>query len=485
MMKLRIGILLAVCLATWLLCACQPTPEADVVVNKGDGKTEQAVMDASREEALTTEAPETTAPEATERPFADEEYALSIPGEWDETLSLKWLDVVFDHVPFETGDLSRMPVYAMRRIEMFNEYPAIKQSVLEYFLSSATGVRRIVMTKADYERQMERLLRGYYDEEADAYLPNDPELVEQDLKVLQELYQNAPEEVPYEPFDPTILEGTFDRQFLLENGSAVQADVSSRNIKIWVNMDRGEEFIQRERWLWNGDAIPGEPPTKRVEGIRITQESALEKAQQLMEETGLADTYSFCSVETARSVNYSGIGHRGYYITYLQNPGGYIPVDYSICSDHNLKPEDQPEAYADAMGFDCITMLVDENGVCYFQWNNPFVVVEKLAERVRVLDYAEMREVILQTLKNCLSWIGEEPEQNPFMNMKAGANQLKVRRVVLGAANIRPLNGAMNEEWNIPVWFVEFSNDYSYNAGDPNTMLAFNAIDGSLLDLGY
>ena len=458
---------------------CKQTPEIEIVINKGDGKTESAVYESQLQEG--PENPSSASPTDADA-FVDEQYSMDIPSTWTDTLSLKWLDVVFDNVEIEYSELDQIPVYELKRstfLEMNNTLAAL----LSYFLPDATGMREIVMTKSDYEHKMQQLLRGYYDSEAGGYLQYDQEFQEEQLKILNERYSAAPDSIPYQTFDLSKLEIPFSYQFELADDKVAFVNAKERSISIKLGISN-DEIIQRERWLWSGDALPNEKPLKKVAGILISQEAALAKSNQVMADLGLSD-FSLVSIETARVVWESSITRKGYYIVYIRNPGGYIPFDYSTCSDFMLQVQEGTEQYAAPQDLECITMFIDETGVCYFQWNSPYEVQKELASKVRILGYEKIREIMLQTLRSCLAWNGEDPQEDPYETLVEDANKYIIRRVVLGSANIVPQNSANNIVWNIPVWFLEFSSDNNYNAGDPNTLLAFNAIDGTLLNLGY
>lgn len=131
--------------------------------NKGDGVLEQAVQDAQQAEAAAA---------ASGAPAQPTPAPCEVPATWTETLSLKWLDVVFPAVPIEIAETAAMPVYEMEAFA-FSERAQVWQNARGYFLAGATGMREYRLTKADYAGQMESILRGYYDQEAGAYIPYD------------------------------------------------------------------------------------------------------------------------------------------------------------------------------------------------------------------------------------------------------------------------------------------------------------------------
>lgn len=101
----KLIVILCAATAIFVCLSCQPTPAEDVVVNRGNGALEQAVQDAQQAEAATRAG--SAAAQPTPAPYA-------APDAWTETLSLKWLDVVFPGVPIEINDAAAMPVYEMQ-----------------------------------------------------------------------------------------------------------------------------------------------------------------------------------------------------------------------------------------------------------------------------------------------------------------------------------------------------------------------------------
>lgn len=471
MIKKLMAILCAAA-AMFTCLSCQPTPAEEIVVNRGDGALEQAVQDAQQAEAATPAG--SAAAQPTPAPYA-------APDAWTETLSLKWLDVVFPGVPIEINDAAAMPVYEMQAYR-FPERAQAWRSALGYFLDGATGMREFVETKAYFAERMESVLRGYYDEEAGDYVPYGDEVLRAQMEQLQAMYDAAPEDAPFAPYALERIEAPFHMDFETPDG-IMQAGVLDDTMVIRRGITR-DEIIQLERWLWGGGARPGEAPQTAIEGVQITQEEAVAAGDEALRAMGLTG-FTLASAERARALFRQDVTRKGYYLAYLRNPGGYVPVDYTVCSDFMLRLQGEEPAYAAVQGIESIAMFVDEEGVQYFQWGCPFEITQELTADVEILPFEQMQQIILQTLHNCLAWNGEEPEEDPYAILKEGANEYIVRRVALGSANVAPRDAEEGTLWNVPVWFVEFADEISYQAGDPTTMIAFNAVDGSIVDLGY
>lgn len=102
--------------------ACQPTPDREAVVNKGDKKTENAML----------------------HPEAEEVVPLACPAHWTETMEIHEKMRLLIDAPVEVGEGNKHPVYAITRRAVdgesllqsmqgiFPDTEALRQEVLSY-----------------------------------------------------------------------------------------------------------------------------------------------------------------------------------------------------------------------------------------------------------------------------------------------------------------------------------------------------------------
>lgn len=166
------------------LAACVPTPETEFVVNKGDDTVEQKLNE----------------------PQGDAQKGVgrqSFPDRWDEE-PLKESEhlVVRAHTDVRTKADGLYPVYRTRETEIMAD---TVESIAVKFLDKPTSSSESLMTKKDYERQLQHFLdeRARYDEWVAAGKPDDwnnvnefeysPEEIEKEMNRYRERIKNAPD----------------------------------------------------------------------------------------------------------------------------------------------------------------------------------------------------------------------------------------------------------------------------------------------------
>ncbi len=177
----RIVVLL---LAVLMLAGCQPTPEQEFVVNKGDDTVEQKLKE----------------PQGDVQSGAGRQ---SFPDRWDEE-PLKESEhlVVRAHADVRTKADGLYPVYRTREAEITAD---TVENIAVKFLDKPTSSSESLMTKKDYERQLQHFLdeRARYDEWVAAGKPDDwnnvdeyewtPEEIEEEMNRYKKWIQNAPD----------------------------------------------------------------------------------------------------------------------------------------------------------------------------------------------------------------------------------------------------------------------------------------------------
>jgi hypothetical protein len=176
--------LFVIVLALALLAACQPTPEQEFVVNKGDDTVEQKLNE----------------------PQGDAQKGVGrqvFPDRWDEE-PLKESEhlVVRAHADVRTKADGLYPVYRTRETEITAD---TVENIAVKFLDKPTSSSESLMTKKDYERQLQHFLdeRARYDEWVAAGKPDDwnnvdeyewtPEEIEEEMNRYKKWIQNAPD----------------------------------------------------------------------------------------------------------------------------------------------------------------------------------------------------------------------------------------------------------------------------------------------------
>ena len=112
-----------------LLTACQPTPEEDIVVNRGDGALEAAIA-------------ATAVP--SEQPLLPVDEVGQRVEHWTDELTIRGLTCTID-ADIVLPDKKIFPVYRVRQRALDAKTAA---QVLDYFLANATGARARLPARA-------------------------------------------------------------------------------------------------------------------------------------------------------------------------------------------------------------------------------------------------------------------------------------------------------------------------------------------------
>lgn len=234
-------------------------------------------------------------------------------------------------------------------------------------------------------------------------------------------------------------------------------------------------MIQGESWLGGGGAIPGEPPGTTIEGVKISQEDALDKLITLMSALEI-NKYGIAEAEEARVVfTYtSEIISKGWQFILTRNDGGSIPVNLyatqfggmlDFCTDD----------YAERWRQDMITVYIDETGIRFFGWDDPVEVTETLNENVALLPFDEMKD----RMKNTVKFAYSQSIQNGWLS---GEHDMSIDKIELTNVLI-PMKDDLQHQMLAPVWLVYNTLYMDNNIDEIQSVFAVSAIDGSSIDL--
>jgi len=440
-------VLLVLLIPMLMFSACQPNPEEEILINKGDGKLEEII-----------------------------EFVLEITeqeidaGKWVETYTIPKLECKIN-AEVVLPERRIFPVYKVRQ-RSFDESDSGR--IVKYFTAGATGVRETSLTKEDLEQQLVQTKRGTYvsDEKGSGgWVPYEGQ--EEAIKRIEAKLKNAQPEV-FEPITNDTSMFLIENTYAMEDGSRVY--ITAKNTRIRMTREKNA-IVQLESWVEDGDAIPGEPRGTTIEGVKIRENEARETVSKLIANLGIRDM-GIAEIEKARIVNdYSGeITSKGWQVMLTRNDGGSVPLNIGAYQA-NLTI-DLSEEYTARWKPETITVYIDENGIKHFYWNNPLEIVEKMNENVPLLAFDDMKERIKGYIKYGFSrsvdagWIISD-------------SGLSVDKIVLTNILV-PIKDEYKEQMMLPTWVV-FYEQVEHVGGrvyiSPTYVFAVNAIDGSSIDL--
>lgn len=501
-MKRIIALLLLLC----MLCACQPTPDHEFVVNKGDDMVEQklnaTLRPAAEPTAAPTEAPQEeivsetkTAEPTLAAPTAAPLLKQTFPERWEEAE-----ERVSEHLSISVNAeiLQRedglYPVYRTRGTEMTKERAG---EIAAAILPKPVDVFTQERTKEDYKRELQSYLDWVAEMQAwvEAGMPPWPdhdtrvptqEEIDAETARLQQAILNAPDTLErrtVSDYGDLRLNGT--SAFTLENGEI--ASVVFRKGLIAVSKGCSQMGYLYYQYYYEEDKRLGEPQAKIWKDVTTDRTAAEETLRAEMERLGFSDF----AIESAYPANlFDSTGDKLVYVTggwafrLIRDYGGYPSVSVPYQPSQFLNYGTGSDTVVnEPINKEQINVLINEDGIRYFAYSAPKEVVELTNESVELLPFETVKERAKNALKTCFpsAWAGDADYS------------LEIYRMLLTTYTLHIKDS--DEYYEMPCWVVFFDgNTYTGDRerlrGDENTghdALFLNAVDGSIIhpDWGY
>ena len=177
----------------------------------------------------------------------------------------------------------------------------------------------------------------------------------------------------------------------------------------------------------------------------------------------------------------AGAGNPQYYIfRYTRHISG-IPVN------DDYGGEDVSNDYDYTSGLGVITVIVDDDGVCFLGYNNPYDLGPTIQEDCDLLSFSQIMDIFAK--------VGLLSIQHLERNADLKENTLQVYKIQLGYMAVRQPDN-VNAYYYVPVWdFYGYrvlfgTGGYAHGKDDGfvmqgNSELTINAIDGTIIDRRY
>ena len=444
-MKRTLCILCALLAVLPPLSACQPTPEEDVVVNKGEGTMEAAV-------AAPAAAP----------------YRYEAPERWVETFTARDQTVRID-AGVEVPDDEYHPVLLVER----RSFDA--QQAVDYYTAlfgEGVELRENQYSYAEVLTDLQNTMKGMFveiDPETGEQIWAPYEGQEEEIARLQQLLAETPAEDTFVPLTAETM------PFPLTEGMLRLPDGSSRYVYCTGTLCRIRRFrsvvTHNENWVMQGEATPGEP-AHALENIRITEEEAVAMGDEVVAALGMADEMRVGSIIRARGIeSYTYKVHgEGYLLTYVPSPEGTEAYCYERYFENNSLYLPEGDEYARPWQQERIEMLVTEDGVLDFCWMSPQEAMGVANENVQLLPFEEIQ----QHVRDLISF---GVEGRPYA---IDEGDLLISRVVLGAV-VQRIPYETEAAYLAPVWIVQMTTEGEISRHNSPTILMVSAIDGSFV----
>ena len=466
-----------------LLAACQPTPEEDVVVNKGDGTLEEAIA----AEALPParyEAPETLRLD----PFGTETFQVVVDAEVcvPDVERYPIVEVVLRTV---TADWARDMMYKMAGGKTIHTYQ-----------------NEVPTTKEQIEGEITLLQQQLAN--PDAYLPAGADeqtraAAEKEWRELLEawetLYQEAPD--TFEPREVDMSDAAFrtasEFRGAVESGKQRETYLS---VTAWYGGPGGNVEYNNLVDVGMPFHFDMDSDLTDLNDVTISAEEAVQIGLDFLAQLGETDfapaliVAGYCDPEWGTDPIPLEEWPQCYQIQFTRSVAG-VPATYRE-EHYDGIGADGRERYAPAYPQESIEMDIRDSGVTYMYWSTPSELGRTLNENVTLMPFEQVVERFCDQILYSATPAVEETDS-------VIKKTLYIDRIELGM--VRALQRGSVEEWvMVPAWTFFGRTVLQYAGPEPGgyplnenneyvsetpgySYLILNAVDGSVYDpaVGY
>ena len=476
----HMALLLAFLLLSALPLACQPTPEEDVVVNKGDGTLEEAIA----AEALPParyEAPETLRLD----PFGTETFQVVVDAEVcvPDVERYPIVEVVLRTI---TADWARDMMYKMADGKTIHTYQ-----------------NEVPTTKEQIEGEITLLQQQLAN--PDAYLPAGADeqtraAAEKEWRELLEawetLYQEAPD--TFEPREVDMSDAAFrtasEFRGAVESGKQRETYLS---VTAWYGGPGGNVEYNNLVDVGMPFHFDMDSDLTDLNDVTISAEEAVQIGLDFLAQLGETDfapaliVAGYCDPEWGTDPIPLEEWPQCYQIQFTRSVAG-VPATYRE-EHYDGIGADGRERYAPAYPQESIEMDIRDSGVTYMYWSTPSELGRTLNENVTLMPFEQVVERFCDQILYSATPAVEETDS-------VIKKTLYIDRIELGM--VRALQRGSVEEWvMVPAWTFFGRTVLQYAGPEPGgyplnenneyisetpgySYLILNAVDGSVYDPG-
>ena len=456
--------------------ACQPTPEVEFVVNKGDDVVGEKLAASSQAEAAT------------------ERQQQTFPDRWDEgpvAVNDRLTLTVQAEVIQKPDGL--YPVYRTRQHEVTQEEVV---SLVEQLLPPPTSETIPVDTKVEWTRSYQEWLDDLAEQQAWVAAGKPRDGVDRDeammsaaeidriSKEYQRLIAEAPDELETTSVSDysglKLNEGA--RVYALSDGTRATVDAMADSSFVSVGVFKGCSGAGYIYYQYTHDRERELGEVKPFLTVKMAREEAEEKLHKELDRLGFGDF----TVSRAALANLCAMGRNdgtrplsaGWGFQLRRSYGGY-PLSHVSFMDSRalIYGDEENTAYNRPIPDEMLEVFIDENGLQALRYLNPKDVVAMESENVELLPFEQVKMRIRNAL---VAGIGASKLDQ--------AIPCTIYRLLLTTCTVRVKN---SDDWyEMPCWVVFFTwNDGQATLRDnPQIMqeaLILNAVDGSIVHAEY
>lgn len=480
--------ILVLLLTVLLLCACQPTPEEEIVVNKADGRLDELIVESGPQPVYQTEPAKTeSAPAATDmpenapapstQPGRTLKSTIEAPDRVEETFSGKAigdiLTVAMD-ADVDVPNISRVPVFTVRIEAPTGEK---RDAMLRYLLGDGPYYRPVDEEKLLIQNTIRRLKADVQALEEKPYGDDAPyeDMIQSRLEGIQTLSLQLADFHEHTTFTEATLDSS-ERSFELMNGNHVL-----------IRQQQGAEGSAVVRYQaceqYAGDLTGAMARAARNE----REQAALALAEAFTNGMGLTDTKAIglsCADEDRRLFwrTEQGIEDGTYRVSLVPLYAGIPCYSYTTFygSDTGRSAAKAEPDFAWNPPQETVYAIVQEQTVTQCVWQYPCEIVTMDNANVSLLSFDAVMQIFRKQV---------------FMNVYLDKGYPETMHVTdIRFSYLRMKKQDSEAFYLLPVWdFLGYCTDeeaedaLSRSWYDNQSFLTINAIDGSIIDrnVGY
>ncbi len=423
--------------------ACQPTPETEFIVNRGDNLAEKRIE-------------ETPAPtgSGTDQPLP----TFAVPERWTDEIKTKYITVQIDAEVITSGQ-TVFPVRTVKRTGFTKE---MMQPIMDAMFPDVIAYREGTgLSEEDYDEAIRRAMGLGKTKRARELNWDKQQATATDAEFIETNHIECTDE----PLQITLL--TAKGQKMKASATANGLLLSRRNTGIvYVKTDVEDGVL-----LFGDEEEESEEMTTVIPSL--SSEQAREQAEAFLRGVNI-EGFSLCKQEEACYFDLEGnaIWSTGWYLQYVRNYE-YYPLDvkyYDGATSGFLSYANIP-TYNAGMGNESIKIYVSEQGVEDFAWVYPYAVQEVVNEDVRLMPFEEMKDILKRSISVGVAYLKERT-----------GYELRVEQLIL-TLSVQRVRDEKELAYLMPTWVCMIG---VYDKDLPGSQkcagviaYGFNAIDGT------
>ena len=452
--------LIILLLCALLLTGCLPTPEVEIIPNKGEQKTwqveaqpyvpEQPTETAMPEKSLT--ATETTAePEAHFSPLYE---VLCACPTWSTENNDYGFRITAQDCPILLPELTAVPVVeAAQRSFTQKDIDAVAAAM---FPADTVWYPEVLWTKEEMAEQMQELMDeiANRDPEKDKEWHRDDKYYQDKLAMYKERYDEAPYAADVVPITLAIndcqKDYRLDQKGKLYPGVNVEARMNGEhwtlNARTDINDPYGVSLVASRCDGYMDQQQPLDAPY----GVQMTREEAIEKATAFVQTVTGSNEYSVCYC--APLMAHPNFENEDGEILAASLPDRYSQWGLVLMRTFNGCPSayaseevggSMDSAVSQPVQYERMELHMDDRDVSYFRWNTPMEVTGVVSSNARLISFDE-------AARNAMSSIAARWKYTVENDRKNGRElTVYINRVTFGLWRIAKKNGGF---YYVPVY---------------------------------